>query len=264
MKTDTHYRFGVSATLACVVGLLLGSVFFAPAKWLAQAVSAASQGRVQLLNARGTVWRGQADVLLTGGVDSMDRRALPGPLSWALKPAWSAGPAMKAQLHAPCCFTAPLTLVVGTSGQGVALSVAEHHSQWPAGLLAGLGTPWNTVQMQGRLALHTPGLSLKWRGGHAALSGELTLELGDAASALSTLRPLGDYRLRLYAPDGALALELRTLRGNLTLTGDGNWTGGRFRFRGLAEAHPDHVDALSNLLNILGRRDGLRAHLSLG
>jgi general secretion pathway protein N len=40
--------------------------------------------------------------------------------------------------------------------------------------------------------------------------------------------------------------------------------GQRLRFSGEASAAPERAAALDNLLNILGRRDGARALLSLG
>ncbi|NDC61362.1 MAG: type II secretion system protein N, partial [Betaproteobacteria bacterium] len=42
------------------LGIWLGVVVFAPARWLALGVDAASQGRVQLRDAQGTLWRGHA------------------------------------------------------------------------------------------------------------------------------------------------------------------------------------------------------------
>jgi len=254
------------AMLACVLGLLLGTLWQAPARWLATAAAAASHDHVRLLNARGTLWNGQADLLLTGGPGSLDRRALPGPVRWRVRPAWvGGGPALQVDLDARCCLTEPVALVLGLRQGGPVLALADHQSEWSAALLAGLGTPWNSVQLQGQMVLRTSGLALRWQGGAPILQGELALDLLDAASSLATFRPLGSYRLRLFAPQpGLLTVELRTLGGDLAVTGDGHWSDGRLRFRGTAQAHPEHVDALSNLLNVLGQRDGLRSHLSWG
>ena len=71
-----------------VGGALLGSLaavaLFAPAAWLAQAVNQATEQRLMLADARGTVWRGSAVVVLTGGAGSRDASALPGRLHWTL------------------------------------------------------------------------------------------------------------------------------------------------------------------------------------
>ena len=59
-------------------------------------------------------------------------------------------------------------------------------------------------------------------------------------------------------------LKLSTLQGPLQLTGQGQWVGARLRFTGEASADEGSESALSNLLNIIGRRQGARSLLSLG
>jgi hypothetical protein len=83
------------------------------------------------------------------------------------------------------------------------------------------------------------------------------------ASRLSTLRPMGSYRITLQGGSPA-TLQLATLEGNLQLSGSGQWVGSRLRFRGEARATPEREAALSNLLNIIGRRSGARSLISIG
>ena len=81
---------------AAVLGLLLALAFFAPARWLTDRVTQATAGQVQLVNARGTVWNGSADLVLSAGTDSRDRAGLPGGLQWRLRPGLAgAWPALK-------------------------------------------------------------------------------------------------------------------------------------------------------------------------
>ena len=83
------------------------------------------------------------------------------------------------------------------------------------------------------------------------------------SSRLSTLQPMGSYRLTLQG--GATpTLALQTLQGDLQLSGSGQWVGQRLRFTGEARAAEGHEAAFDNLLNILGRRQGARSLLSLG
>ena len=255
------------AWLGALLGLALAVVLFAPARWLAQAITSATAGQLQLVNASGTVWRGQADVLLTGGDGSQTRASLPQGLRWRLSPTLLGGwPAMALQLDAPCCTPQPLALTLALRGGGTELSLADGRSRWPAHLLTGLGTPWNTLRMDGVLSLQTEGLNLRWAGGRGNLQGTLALEAQDLASRLSTLRPLGSYRMDLRSErDGSnTSLSLRTLSGRLQLQGQGQWVGGRLRFQGVAEAAPDSEAALANLLNIIGRRQGPRSLLNIG
>jgi general secretion pathway protein N len=130
-------------------------------------------------------------------------------------------------------------------------------------MLSGLGTPWNTVQPQGQLVLSTQGLGAVWAEGRLSLSGRAQVDALQMASRLSTLKPMGSYRLSVQGGSG-LALTLETLEGSLQLTGSGQWVGDRLRFEGVASAPPERLDALANLLNILGQRDGARSIIKLG
>ncbi len=143
--------------------------------------------------------------------------------------------------------------------------MAAGESHWPAALLGGLGAPWNTVQPRGQLRLRAQGLSLEWVAGRVQVQGVATLDALDLSSGLSTLRPVGSYRLRLTGQGLASPprLELETLEGSLKLTGRGQWNGARWNFRGQASAAPEQELVLGNLLNIVGRRQGARSDIAL-
>lgn len=248
------------ALVGAVAGVLPAVVAFAPAHWLASGVARATQGQVQLLQARGTIWTGSAQLVLTGGAASRDSAALPGRVDWQLRPNFDG---LRVQLHAACCTPAPLQARVQASWAGMTLKVADGQSQWPAALLAGLGTPWNTLQPQGQLALQTQALAMRWAAGRMVLSGQAQLDARAMSSRLSTLRPMGSYRLALQGGE-APTLTLSTLDGALQLSGTGQWVGQRLRFAGEASAAPEREAALSNLLNIIGRRNGARSIITVG
>lgn len=249
------------AAWGLALGALGSGVAFLPASVVAWGLSEASGGRVQLAQPGGTVWTGSAQLLLTGGHASQDRAALPGRLQWQLRPRWNG---LHLQLQAGCCTAeAPVRATLAAGLSGLHLRLDDSTSQWPAALLAGLGTPWNTVQLQGQLTLRSQGLAVHWAAGRLRLQGEAVLEARAIASRLSTLKPLGSYRLVLQGGDSP-TLALSTLEGALQLRGQGQWVGQRLRLNGEAEALPERADALSNLLNLLGRRQGTRALLSLG
>ncbi len=258
-------RGGGLFLLAAVLGLTAGAIAFVPARALALLVREASHDQVRLLNARGTVWQGRAEWVLTGGTGSRSSTALPQGLSWTLAPSWADGPALKLKLSAPCCAPQGMDLLLGWRAGSARLELGRQQSLWPASWLAGLGAPWNTIQLQGKLQLQTEGSGIEWAQGRMRLTRPFEVQALDLGSSLSTLKPLGSYRMR-FAPDagGSPQLQLDTLRGELKLSGEGRWTGGRLRFRGEAEAATGSERALSNLLNILGRRNGARAQISLG
>ena len=254
----TPWRWALAGTLA---GLLVASVLFAPARWLAALVQHASGERIQLLAPQGSFWQGSAQLALSGGSGSRDAMALPGQLAWRIRPAWSG---MTLALNADCCTRQNLELRAMPAGWGgLRLVLSDSQSQWPASLLAGLGTPWNTVQAQGQLVASTQGFSLAWHQGRLNLAGRAQVEALQVSSRLSTLEPMGSYRLTLQGgPNATLALE--TLEGALQLNGQGQWVGQRLRFDGTASAAPESAEALSNLLNIIGRRNGARAIIKVG
>jgi general secretion pathway protein N len=257
------------AVLGALLGGLLALVFFAPAAWLAQALAQGTGGQLMLMEASGSVWSGSARLQLTGGAQSRDVSVLPGRIHWTMRPQWLG---IGVALRADCCTTEPLRLQWSPGWRSTQIKLSDGQSKWPATALAGLGTPWNTVLLEGSLSLSTQGLSVEWAGGRMNLQGRAQLDALDMASRLSTLKPLGSYRLELSGgaanannpQPSAASLNLVTLTGDLQLTGSGQWVGSRLRFSGEASASPEREAALANLLNIVGRRQGSRSIISLG
>jgi len=130
-------------------------------------------------------------------------------------------------------------------------------------LLTGLGTPWNTLQVEGQLSLLTQGLSVEWNQGRLSVAGRAELLAIDLSSRLSTLKPMGSYRI-ILAGGNTATLDVTTIEGSLQLVGSGQWVGSRLHFEGTASATPEREAALSNLLNILGRRNGPRSLIKVG
>lgn len=249
------------AVVGVVTGTLATILAFPPAQWLADAVQSATNEQVKLANARGTVWHGTAQLVLSGGLGSNDSVALPGLLEWRIRPQW--GP-VQVTLQAACCMSQALAVNISPAGWGgVRAQLSDHGSTWPSSLLAGLGTPWNTLQLEGQLALSLANLSLAWTNNRLALDGQLQLSAMQVSSRMSTLRPMGSYRVTLNG-GASPTVQLETIEGSLELTGRGTWVGQRLQFEGVATAQPNRIEALSNLLNIIGRRDGARSLIKVG
>ena len=257
-------RWAVAGSL---IGALLGVIVFAPAAWLAQTVSSASGERVLLADARGTLWSGSAVLVLTGGPGSRDASALPGRLVWTL--GWR-GTSFDLLAAHDCCLngTVAVRLRPGFGRMSATLlPTAGWVGQWPSAWLAGLGTPWNTLQLGGVARLMSPGMTVEAVQGRWLVDGRAELELVNVSSRLSTLPTLGSYRLSVSgdaANAGTAQLNLSTQEGALQLSGAGSSGAGKLRFRGEARAQAADEAALSNLLNIIGRRDGARSVISIG
>jgi general secretion pathway protein N len=130
-----------------------------------------------------------------------------------------------------------------------------------------LGTPFNTLQMGGTLRLTSNGMTLESVQGRWRAIGSIDADLLGVSSRLSTLDTLGSYRFSVRGgatSSDPAALNLETLEGALRLSGSGQWTGFRVRFRGEASAAEGQEAALNNLLNIIGRRQGATSVISIG
>lgn len=252
--------------LGAVAGVLLALVGFFPAAWVTGWMGSASGQRVLLANAEGTLWNGSAVVVLTGGEGSRDAVALPGRLNWRLRPGWqraspesALGPAMVIHLEHSCCLRRPLRAVAQREPGGTVLRIEELDWQGPVALLRGWGTPWNTLGFEGGLRLRGRDIQLKPRHpGGVALVGNIVFDAESVSSRISTVRPLGSYRMVVDSREReGLQLALSTREGAaLQLSGQGQIVGGQLRFEGSARAAPERREALGNVLNLIGNRNG--------
>ena len=255
------------AVLGALIGIVIALIVFAPAVWLANYVASATDGRVLLSDARGTVWSGRAIPILTGGADSRDASALPGRLEWVLVPK---GLHLELRLRHDCCLNNTVVMQLRPGLGRVAATMVPPAGgwagQWPTSWLGGLGTPWNTMQLGGSVRLATPGFTIESVQGRLQLEGRVDIELLNVSSRITTLETLGSYRVSVSGtPEGGpMRLELSTQDGALRLSGNGTWGPGGVRFRGEARAAEGNEAALNNLLNIIGRRDGARSVISIG
>ena len=228
--------------IAALMAAALTVIALAPAAWLGDWLE--GHTRVRFLDARGTIWSGSA---LVGVSDGRQTMLVPGRLAWNLRLA-----SLSVELTHPA-LAAPVVLVPRPSSVGLKAGQAE----LPAATLTALGAPFNTLRPGGTLAINWT--DAEWRPG--SLAGDIQVEWRDAQSALSTVVPLGSYRVRLTGHTGRLTLE--TLRGPLLLQGSGTVKGARVSFKGLASAEPDMRQALAGLLGVLGPRSGDNAILAL-
>ena len=250
-----------------VLGTLVAMVAFAPAAWLARAVASSTGDRVLLADARGTVWSGSAVAVLTGGPDSRDASSLPGRLEWTLG---LHGLGLELRAKHACCLNGTVALRLQPGFGRMAATLVPQPGwvgQWPSAWLGGLGTPWNTLQLGGAVRLVSPGVKLESVQGRWRMDGRADVEFLSVSSRLTTLDTLGSYRLNLagdVTSAGQPQLTLTTQEGALQLSGNGTWGPGGVRFRGEARSGVAEETGLSNLLNIIGRRDGARSVISIG
>lgn len=250
--------------LVALLTLALTAAVLAPAQWAAGAVRSASGGRVDLAETSGSLWNGQATVVLaSGGAADASRASLPERLSWTLSPWMLLVGTVDLTLSHPSALAQPLALRV-SPGSPVLLGATT--LRLPASLLIGLGAPWNTVRPGGVITLRWDRLQIS----PGQMQGSLGAEWQFASSSLTPVSPFGHYRLLTNGRYPGTTLELQTVSGPLELTGSGTIDeAGRFRFEGTARPVPGTDPAvraqLTGLISLLGpRRDGETAILRFG
>ena len=238
---------------ALAIGLLLVATAMvtiavrAPAAWLGDWLQ--DHGRLRLLDARGTVWHGSA---LLGISDGRETTLIPGRVEWSVD---SLRPTSIAARVSHPWLNIPLAVSVDASG----MRITKGNARLPAGVLAGAGAPFNTLRPGGVLELAWSDSEIRG----TSLRGEVQLDWRDAQSALSTVVPLGTYRLTVRGSGGVSAVDLRTLAGPLQMQGKGTVEGSRIRFNGIATAEPSMLGALNGLLGLLGMRSGDKVLLAI-
>ena len=246
--------------LWCVVALLAVGVTVVsqyPAAWAAERIARATGHRVLLADSQGSIWHGSATLALTAGNGGADATVLPGRLSWSVDVLPLRTVTLLAHFTNDRALEQPVTLTVSPArwqAEPGAMTL-------PASLLEGIGAPFNTLKLDGRLRAQWTPLSGDFgrsQGRPGTVQGALTVTLEQVSSSLSRVRPLGSYQAVVSfdgAGGGPAQLTLSTLAGPLTLQGQGALGQGA-HFDGVASATPESEPQLIGLLSLLGPRDG--------
>jgi general secretion pathway protein N len=259
---NTRIR-GVAAWCVAIWATLAMWLMQLPAQWVSTTLNHFTQGRVLLLEARGTLWQGSAFLALGAGPGGGAVTAWQHRIQWQLAPSSLNEITLNLTAAESTAFTPWVWRARWTpSGWHI---LADHLDwQFPSQWLTGLGAPWNTIEPAGQARITSPGWQWRQAGRSWQSQGQLTLTLQDFATQLSSLKPLGDYQLMIDATPST-HVELKTLKGPLQLAGHGIWHDGKLQFDGEAWAlQVQDEPVLSNLLGVLGTRNGPRAILKVG
>jgi len=239
----------------------LAILIWAPSAWLASWVDQLSEHQILLLRPSGTLWSGQAQLSLSAGSGSKGALSLPSPITWRVSSRWDAP--IEVSLNALCCFATPLVLSLHWQHSTWALQLGEPQITLPTPWLQGLGAPWNTLALRGMLHIQGHNVSLEWDKTGFKLLGSLEFNLDQLSSRLSTLEPLGSYQLQILGGESTQIVLKTRPNSHLLLSGQGRLEQGVIHFDGLASTALGDEMALSNLLNVLGQRQGQEARLHL-
>jgi general secretion pathway protein N len=232
--------------LAAGLGVYAIALFVtAPATLADGAVQRASQGRLKLAEARGTLWAGSGQIEVR---DAAGRVGLSKRLAWRIRP----GDLLRARLRYDVEVgrgSQPFPLMISWSQ----IELANADIDLPAEALS-LGLPrLGPLELSGELNLKIGHLSI----GRGAVRGDAELQWRTAGSGFSPVWPLGDYELRWDGQGRQGSTTLRTLKGPLELRGQGSWAFGRApAFAATADAPPEIRRQIAPLLRMIAVERG--------
>jgi len=223
-----------------------------PAAWIVPQFAKSTDGHVNLVDPAGSLWKGSATLMLAtgGGAGGADGATLlPGRIEWRTT-FW---PLFTGHVRMEMRQTESMPDAVFVDAGPSASTVSPGAIAVPASLLAGLGAPFNTLNMEGNVRLSWT----EWRMLGPNTYGQAIVTLDDMASSVSRVKPLGSYRVVFQAEGQAATINLTTTsHGPLLLSGQGTVSKTSSAFNGVATATPEARENLAGLLNLLGRHTG--------
>jgi general secretion pathway protein N len=236
-KSAGYFFFGLALYLLFLIAT-------APAVWLAEAAARFSSGVVILATPRGTIWGGTAELHAGGAATGVHHL---GTLQWSVNPLWffAGGAQLALQLDGPAA-RGQGSLRVGPNQR----SLRDLTVVFPAQLIALVYPPAAFFAPTGTIELKAPNIDVSRNGLVAVAEGQWE----GAGGRFTGSTGLGDYRVELTGRGDTATFRVATLRGNLELTGEGQWhvTGdGDIQFAGSATPRGDATQ-LEPLLKALG------------
>ncbi len=241
--TGAFRRPGVRLAVLGIAAYLFFLLANAPAAWLGFALERSTRGALALGDPAGTLWKGSGLLALRS------RGAFRGvaDLEWSCNPL----SVLTGRLGVALSGAAPETRLRANLSLGPgSLRLRNVEASAPAALLEAAIPAAAFAKPDGRLRVLADSIEV----GGAGVAGAATVEWLEAG--MSGLSQLGDYRLQITGNGERAAVKLATLRGDLRVSGEGEWRAAQPRIvqlRGTAEAPAERKD-LEPLLQMLGIR----------
>jgi general secretion pathway protein N len=234
-------RIGIIALPLIGVFLL---AFNFPISWASTLVTSKTNCTVNLESPQGSIWSGNTSISLGNSVNGAcaENSFVTDRIFWS-----SSCNLFKISCEikiSSAMLSKPGYILISSAGS----SINSNELTLPAKILQDLGAPWNTIKPEGQLTLAWGDLTMS----NKSLNGNMSLTISDASSQLSSVRPLGDYRVNINSLN-TRSFEVSTLKGALDISGKGSMTGHGIEFTGEAMAKPEYKDALTGLLSVIGK-----------
>ena len=221
-----------------------------PARWALSSLGEQTQCKILLESPSGSIWRGSASIGFSepalDGKSCRSALAITERLSWA----------MSCQL-----FNAQCELTVETSALSKPMKIQlrigevrihDNEARLPAEILEVLGAPWTLLHPKAQLHARWSDLTLKENNA----TGNIRISMNNLISPISQIQPLGSYDVQAELQGDGINYMLTTSKGPLLLQAQGTFGRHGATGQGDANATPEMKEALTGLLNLIGKRQG--------
>jgi len=211
-------RRGVGFALLGLVLYLMFLLATIPAYWLGEGLVRLTEGRVRLQHAAGSIWHGTG--LLIIGPHNL-------AIEWDLQSGWLLLGKAHVQVKSRGDSSLRATLTIGYRH----LALRDTAVELPATVVAVFYPPVSFIAPTGKLRFTTSEMEI----GSKGMTGEALLIWSGAGGKLGGVGEVGDYQLTATGSNGMALLKLGTLRGEIGITGAGQWQvagDGRLRLDG--------------------------------
>ncbi len=212
----------------------------APATLVDAGLRQASNGRLRLAQAQGTIWAGAGLIEIR---DVAGRSAIAMNVDWRVLPDsfWRGRLVCEIELER-AARRFPIAVSLSK------IEIADAQIDLPAAALVFVEPRLKPLRLSGDLLLRTSNLSI----GQDGMVGNIRVQWLDAGSALSPVSPIGSYELGIDGHGKSVHATLSTLQGPVQLDGSGSWTnGGNPEFHATAQVPPQYRQQLTPLLGLI-------------
>ena len=233
------------------IGLTVAAIVIAqfPLKWLQSRISQQTQCKLMLTDPMGSLWQGSTAIGFSE--PAIDGKSCRPPLAVTERVQWTSDCSLwtlscKIRVETPALLK-PLHVVVRPSN----LTLQDNEARLPAEILEVIGAPWTLLHPRADLSIRWSDLVFS----EGKNTGSIRASLSDLSSPISQIKPLGSYEIQATLAESGLAYTLTTNKGPLLLNAQGT-LGTSATGQGEASATPEMQEALTGLLNLIGRRQG--------
>jgi general secretion pathway protein N len=246
-RTSSTFRWllagGVIMTVAATV------VIQFPVKWLQDTISRGTQCKILLSEPMGSIWRGSSAIGFSE--PAIDGKSCRPALAVTERVRWTTDCSLRRFACTMDIETPFLLKPLQVTFQPSQITVRNDEARLPAEILEAIGAPWTLLHPRADFTIRWSDLVFDLAGNH----GNLWASLNGLSSPISQIKPLGSYDLQATFTNHDLSYTLTTSKGPLILNAKGT-LGERITGQGDASATPEMQEALTGLLNLIGRRQG--------